>query len=188
LSEEEAVVGHAERWEAVVVVEQKKSSLSRKVAAVIEGGEEEAVIDIPRGRPSAPHHRERELAARFAVFDLGEDAWEASGHGRRSRTLGSGWLVAPPPCLAHFAAGMSMTPPRRALLEPRHCASLAPPQRRRLAHVAVGMNMMLSCHVSLTPPPCLARTVAMVMARVVVVVTTTERDTPAACSRPPPPP
>jgi hypothetical protein len=45
LSEEDAVIGHAERWEAVVAVERKKSSLSRKVAAVIEGGEEEAVIE-----------------------------------------------------------------------------------------------------------------------------------------------
>jgi hypothetical protein len=38
LSEEEAAVRHAERWEAVVAVEWKKSSLSRKVAAVVEGG------------------------------------------------------------------------------------------------------------------------------------------------------
>jgi hypothetical protein len=38
LSEEEAVVGHAERWEAVVTVERKKSSLLRKVVAVVEGG------------------------------------------------------------------------------------------------------------------------------------------------------
>jgi hypothetical protein len=45
LSEEGAAVGHAERWEVVVAVEQKKSSLSRKVAAVIEGGEVEAVIE-----------------------------------------------------------------------------------------------------------------------------------------------
>jgi hypothetical protein len=35
LSEEEATVGHAERWEAVVAVERKKSSLSRKVAVVV---------------------------------------------------------------------------------------------------------------------------------------------------------
>jgi hypothetical protein len=58
LSEEEAAVGHAERWEAVIAVEQKKPPLSRKVATVVEGGEEEAVIDIPRGRPYAPHRRE----------------------------------------------------------------------------------------------------------------------------------
>jgi hypothetical protein len=36
LSEEEAAVHHAERWEAVVAVEWKKSSLSRKVAAVVD--------------------------------------------------------------------------------------------------------------------------------------------------------
>jgi hypothetical protein len=45
LSEEEAIVGYVERWEAVVAVEWKKSSLSRKVAAVVEGGEEEAVVE-----------------------------------------------------------------------------------------------------------------------------------------------
>jgi hypothetical protein len=36
LSEEEAAVGHAERWEAVVAVERKKPSLSRKVATIID--------------------------------------------------------------------------------------------------------------------------------------------------------
>jgi hypothetical protein len=45
LSEEEAVVGYVERWEAVVADEWKKSSLSRKVATVVEGGEEEAVVE-----------------------------------------------------------------------------------------------------------------------------------------------
>jgi hypothetical protein len=45
LSEEEATVGHVERWEAVVAIERKKPSLSTKVAAIIEGGEEEAVIE-----------------------------------------------------------------------------------------------------------------------------------------------
>jgi hypothetical protein len=45
LSEEEATIGHAKRWEAVVAVERKKPSLSRKVATVIEGGEEEAVVE-----------------------------------------------------------------------------------------------------------------------------------------------
>jgi hypothetical protein len=47
LSEEEAIVGHADRWEVVVAVERKKSSLSRKVATVVEGGEEEDVVDVP---------------------------------------------------------------------------------------------------------------------------------------------
>jgi hypothetical protein len=146
---------------------------------------EEAVVNIPLGHPCAPHHREHEPAARLAVLDLGEDAREASRHGRSSRTLGSRWPTAPPLARARRCRAM----PRSIC---RHRASLAlPPPRsccRRyehdtamphLAHAAAGMS---------TPPPCLTRTVAMVVARAVVMVTTTERDTPAACSRSPPPP
>jgi hypothetical protein len=36
LSEKEPVVSHAERWEVVVAVEQKKLLLSRKVAVVVD--------------------------------------------------------------------------------------------------------------------------------------------------------
>jgi hypothetical protein len=45
LREEEVAVGHAERWEVVVAVERKKPSLLRKVAANVEGGEEEVVVE-----------------------------------------------------------------------------------------------------------------------------------------------
>jgi hypothetical protein len=50
---------------------------------------EEAVINVPWGRHCAPHRR-----------DLGEDAHEASRRGRRSRTLGFGWPMTPPPVRA----------------------------------------------------------------------------------------
>jgi hypothetical protein len=78
LSEEEATIGHAKRWEAVVAVERKKPSLSRKVATVIEGGEEEAVVNIPRGRPYAPHRREHKPAARLTVVDISTNWRRAS--------------------------------------------------------------------------------------------------------------
>jgi hypothetical protein len=149
------------------------------MATVVEGGEEEDVIDVPRGRPCAPHRREREPTVRPTVLNLGEDAREASRRGWRSRTLGFGWPAVPPPCLAHTAAGTSMTPPCHApprlaraataalcRFAPRssdRCrASLTPPRSRchryehdtatpRLARAAIGMSMM---------PPRLSRGVA----------------------------
>jgi hypothetical protein len=128
------------------------------MATVVEGGEEEDVIDVPRGRPCAPHRREREPTVRPTVLNLGEDAREASRRGWRSRTLGSGWPAVPPPCLAHTAA-LCRSAPRSS----HRCrASLTPPRSRchryehdtatpRLARAAIGMSMT---------PPRLSRGVA----------------------------
>jgi hypothetical protein len=78
LSEEEATIGHAKRWQVVVAVERKKSSLSRKVATVVEGGEEEAVVNIPRGRPYAPHRHEHKPAAHLTVVGISTNWRRAS--------------------------------------------------------------------------------------------------------------
>jgi hypothetical protein len=83
---------------------------------------EEAVVDIPWGRPCAPHRREREPAACPAVLNLGEDAHEASRRGRCSRTLGSEWLVTPLPVRARRRRAALCRAPRRLS---RRCASLA---------------------------------------------------------------
>jgi hypothetical protein len=109
---------------------------------------EEAIVDVPWGHPYAPHCRERELVVRPTVLDLGEDAREASRHGRRSRTLGSGWPVAPLSCLARAATGTSTPPSHHASLErppPLH-ASLEPPPTC-LAHAAAALpSIRARCH------------------------------------------
>jgi hypothetical protein len=109
---------------------------------------EVAIVDGPWGHPYAPHRRERELVVRPTVLDLGEDAREASRCGRRSRTLGSGWAVAPLPCLARAATGTSTPPSHHALLErppPLH-ASLEPPPTC-LAHAAAALpSVRARCH------------------------------------------
>jgi hypothetical protein len=120
LSEEEPVVSHAERWEVMVAVEQKKLLLSRKVAAA---------VDISRGCPYASHRHEHE-PARPAVLELGQDAPPVL-------ELGQDASLALPPVRAR----RYRTVPRSSTTLPCHASLVLPP------HLTHAVAMVVACAV-----------------------------------------